>query len=50
MSNLDAFLLGMVAADLDPCAPRLEDFRVELLNHQGKGFLSASLCKGASFH
>ena len=37
-SNLDAFLLGMIAADLDPCAPKSDDGdRVELLNHQELG-------------
>lgn len=37
-SNLDAFLLGMVAADLDPTAPKSDDGDgVELLNHQDLG-------------
>ena len=37
-SNLDAFLLGMVAADLDPTAAKSGDGDgVELLNHQALG-------------
>ena len=37
-SNLDAFLLGMVAADLDPTAPKQDEKTdVELLNHQQLG-------------
>lgn len=37
-SNLDAFLLGMVAADLDPTAPKSDGKDgVELLNHEELG-------------
>ena len=37
-SNLDAFLLGMVAADLDPTAPKSDGGdKVELLNHEELG-------------
>ena len=37
-SNLDGFLLGMVAADLDPTAPKQDEKTdVELLNHEQLG-------------
>lgn len=37
-SNLDAFLLGMVAADLDPTAPKQDEKTdMELLNHEELG-------------